>query len=190
MSMLWFPFALLWVAWFIYWRVSARNTKPNERVESRASRLSHTVPLIAGAVMLNRPLGASTLYVLPVGLGPYFLGLLLCALGLGFTVWARVHLGANWSDTVSRKQGHELVSSGPYARVRHPIYTGLLLAFASVVIARGDLISVLGGTMMTLGVLQKLRIEERWMTETFGAAYAEYRDRVPALIPALRARAS
>jgi protein-S-isoprenylcysteine O-methyltransferase Ste14 len=188
--MLWLPFALLWVAWFIYWRVSARNTKPDQRIESRASRLSYSVPLITGVVMLNRPLGPSTLYVLPTGLGPYFLGLLLCALGLGFTVWARVHLGTNWSDAVSHKQGHELVSSGPYARVRHPIYTGLLLAFFSVVIARGDLISVLGGTIMTLAVLHKLRIEERFMAETFGDAYAEYRARVPALIPALRARAS
>jgi protein-S-isoprenylcysteine O-methyltransferase Ste14 len=186
--MLWIPFALLWVAWYIYWRVSARNTKPDDRVESRASRLSYNVPLLAGAVLMNRPLNASMVYVLPVGLGPYFVGLLLCALGLGFTVWARAHLGTNWSDTVSRKRGHELVSTGPYARVRHPIYTGLLLAFFSVLIARGDLVSLLGCTMMTLAVLQKLRIEERWMAETFGDAYAEYRARVPALIPALRAK--
>lgn len=182
------PFALLWVAWFIYWRVSARNTKPNERVESRASRLSYSLPLIAGVVLMNGPISETALRVLPAGLVPYALGLLLCVLGLGFTVWARVHLGTNWSDAVSHKQGHELVSSGPYAWVRHPIYTGLLLAFVSVAVARGDLKSFIGCTIMTLGMLHKLRIEERWMAETFGDAYAEYRARVPALIPALRAK--
>lgn len=184
------PFVVLWGAWFIYWRVSARNTKQNERAESRASRLSYTLPLIAGVVLMNGPVRASAVRVLPAGLVPYAIGLLLCGLGLGFTVWARVHLGRNWSDTVSRKQDHELICSGPYAWVRHPIYTGLLLAFASVAIARGDLKSFVGCTIMTLAVLHKLRIEERWMAETFGDAYVAYRARVPALIPALRARAS
>jgi protein-S-isoprenylcysteine O-methyltransferase Ste14 len=184
------PFWLLWVAWLIYWMVSARNTKPNERVESRASRLSYSLPLIAGVVLMNGPISPTAVRVLPASLVPYALGLLLCALGLAFTVWARVHLGTNWSDAVTHKQDHELVRSGPYARVRHPIYTGLLLAFLSVAIARGDVKSFVGCTLMTLGILLKLRIEERLMAETFGDAYAEYRARVPALIPALRVRAS
>jgi protein-S-isoprenylcysteine O-methyltransferase Ste14 len=184
------PFVLLWAAWFIYWRVSARNTKPTERVESRASRLSYSVPLIAGVVLMNGPIAPTALRVLPAGLMPYTLGLVLCVLGLGFTVWARLHLGTNWSDAVSHKQGHELVCSGPYGWVRHPIYTGLLLAFASIAIARGDLKSFVGCTMMMLALLHKLRIEESWMAETFGDAYAEYRARVPALIPLGRAKSS
>src|SRR6188508_947355 len=105
-SMMALPFVLLWVAWFIYWRVSARNTKPNERVESRASRLSYSLPLIVGVVLMNGPISSTALRVLPAGLVPYALGLLLCVLGLGFTVWARVHLSTNWSDAVSHKQGH------------------------------------------------------------------------------------
>jgi len=110
------------------------------------------------------------------------------AAGLGFAVWARIHIGRNWSGTVTLKENHELVTSGPYAMVRHPIYTGLLLAIVGSALARGDGRSVLAVVIAWLSLWRKYRIEEAWMLETFGERYAAYRRRVPALIPFWRGR--
>lgn len=68
----------------------------------------------------------------------YWLGLLMVICGLAFAVWARIHLGRNWSGTVTVKEDHELIRSGPYGIVRHPIYTGLLLAIAGTAIVFGE----------------------------------------------------
>jgi protein-S-isoprenylcysteine O-methyltransferase Ste14 len=103
--------------------------------------------------------------------------------GILFTVWARIYLGRNWSATVTLKEDHELVTSGPYGIVRHPIYTGLLLGFTGFAIARGEWRCILGIVIMALAFWRKLRIEERWMLEQFGDAYRAYRQRVAALIP-------
>jgi protein-S-isoprenylcysteine O-methyltransferase Ste14 len=110
-------------------------------------------------------------------------GAALVAAGLAFAVWARIHLGANWSGIVTVKRGHELVTSGPYALVRHPIYTGLVLAFAGSAIALGEARGVLAVALVVASLWRKLRLEERWMAEQFGAEYERYRDRVRALVP-------
>ncbi len=113
----------------------------------------------------------------------WMVGTALVLLGLAFTVWARVHLGRNWSGIVTVKQGHELIRSGPYRWVRHPIYTGLLLAFMGSAIALGQWRGVLAMLIVFAALWRKLRLEERWMIETFGAAYTAYRNEVAALIP-------
>src|SRR5215467_12702020 len=79
-------------------------------------------------------------------------GVALTAIGLGFTVWARVQLGRFWSGTVTLKEGHELVRTGPYAVTRHPIYTGLLLALIGSAMARGTLGGLLGLVLLTFGI--------------------------------------
>ena len=107
------------------------------------------------------------------------------AAGLLFTVWARIHIGRNWSGTVTIKEGHELITSGPYAIVRHPIYAGLLLAFVGSGLARGEWRGVLAVVIAFLALWRKLRLEERWMREQFGPAYQAYSQRVAALIPFL-----
>jgi protein-S-isoprenylcysteine O-methyltransferase Ste14 len=152
-----------------------------------------------GGILLFAPLPVLGQRFLPVDSWPVWLavGLALNLVGLLFTVWARLHLGKNWSDIVTLKQDHELITSGPYSIVRHPIYTGLLLAFAGLAVARGEWRSILGVVIMALslwrchyGVVimalslwRKLRIEERWMLEQFGSAYETYRQRVTALVP-------
>jgi protein-S-isoprenylcysteine O-methyltransferase Ste14 len=85
-----------------------------------------------------------------------------------FTVWARVHLGMNWSGTVTVTEGHELITSGPYAVVRHPIYTGLLLAFGGSALARAALRGILAVALAFWSLWRKLRIEKTWMREQFG----------------------
>jgi protein-S-isoprenylcysteine O-methyltransferase Ste14 len=94
-----------------------------------------------------------------------------------------VHIGTNWSGTVTIKQGHELVTTGPYALVRHPIYTGLLLALAGSALARGEWRGALAVLIALLALWRKLRLEEHWMREQFGEAYRAYSRRVAALVP-------
>jgi protein-S-isoprenylcysteine O-methyltransferase Ste14 len=105
-------------------------------------------------------------------------------------VWARVYIGRNWSGTVTLKEGHELIRSGPYALVRHPIYTGLLLAFTGTAIACGDPAAVIGLALVLASFLYKLRIEEGFMRAVFPEQYASYAARVPALVPFTKVRRS
>jgi protein-S-isoprenylcysteine O-methyltransferase Ste14 len=102
---------------------------------------------------------------------------------LAFAVWARRHIGSNWSGTVTVKTDHVLVRTGPYGWARHPIYTGLLTAILGTAIARGDLRGLLGVVLCTIAFVIKLRIEERWMREVFGEEYRRYSKEVPALVP-------
>jgi protein-S-isoprenylcysteine O-methyltransferase Ste14 len=181
-------FLLLWLAWLAYWVASARRVKAIERRESFGSRLSYVVTLVLGGVLTgSRPIvaGALSHSLLSPSVATAVLGLVVTALGLGFSVWARRHLGTNWSGSVTIKREHDLVQTGPYAWVRHPIYTGLLLAFVGSAVARGNVQGLVGFAIITLGLIRKLRIEERWMRETFGEAYATYCARVPALVPRL-----
>ena len=113
---------------------------------------------------------------------------LIIAIGLLFAVWARIHLGRNWSGSVTIKQEHELITSGPYAIVRHPIYTGLLLALIGTAMARAEWRGLLAVLIATAALWRKFRVEERWMTEQFGQQYKAYGARVPALVPGVKAR--
>ena len=121
----------LWAAWFLYWAVSAIGSKATARRESFASRLAYLVPLVVGGLLIGSRQGRWALLATrlwPPSAIAGWSGVALLAAGLAFSVWARVHLGANWSGDVTVKEGHELIRSGPYAWVRHPIYTGLIVA--------------------------------------------------------------
>lgn len=154
-----------------------------------ASRLMHIVPLLLALALvwadrvpgpgLNERLFRWSPWA-------FWAAAVVTAAGLAFAVWARVHIGRNWSGTVTLKQGHELVVSGPYALVRHPIYTGLLLAIVGSALARGEWRGVLAVAIAWAALWRKLRLEERWMVEAFGERYEGYRQRVPALIPFTR----
>jgi protein-S-isoprenylcysteine O-methyltransferase Ste14 len=117
------------------------------------------------------------------GSAVYLVAVALTAAGLLFSVWARLHIGRNWSGTVTIKQDHELVDDGPYRFVRHPIYTGLLVAFIGSALASDNGRGVLAVVIAFAALWRKLKLEERWMIETFGEAYVRYRERVPALVP-------
>jgi protein-S-isoprenylcysteine O-methyltransferase Ste14 len=177
----------LWIAWLIYWRISASGVKAVQRRESAASRAAHIVPLVvAGILLYMRDIpGGGVLFerFLPRGYTSYWSGAALVVLGLALSVWARTHLGRNWSGTVTVKQEHELIRGGPYAYVRHPIYTGLLFALIGTAIVRGEWRGVLAVLIAFAALWRKLRLEERWMIETFGDEYRRYRERTAALIP-------
>lgn len=181
--------AAIWIAWCIYWLASSINVKRAVRRESRAARWGHIVPLVVGMLLIVARRPASPIFsmrILPRTLSTYWVGVAVIFLGLAFAIWARRYLGTNWSGTVTVKENHELIRTGPYALVRHPIYTGILSAILGTAIARGELRGVWGLLICTAGFVVKLRREERWMRETFGEEYERYRARVPMLVPFVR----
>ena len=118
---------------------------------------------------------------------PEFMGWGLFVLSLPgfiFAWWARLTLGRLWSGTITLKQDHYLVDTGPYRLVRHPIYTGLLASVVMTVAAKGTALALLGGALLMIGFTIKARFEERFLATELGAArYAAYRARVPMLLP-------
>lgn len=181
-------FPVLWATWALYWWLTSRDVKETTRREPVLSRVLHLGPMvIAGALLWSPRLGVAALdarfmrwapWQFPAGAG-------VAACGLAFAVWARRRIGRNWSATVTLKRDHELVTSGPYAWVRHPIYTGLLAGFLGSAIALGQWRGLLALAIVYLALLRKYRLEERWMRERFGIAYDAYRARVKALMPFL-----
>jgi protein-S-isoprenylcysteine O-methyltransferase Ste14 len=182
------PIAGLWLAWLAYWIIAARNVKPLRRQESIGSCLTHLVPLAIGAMLMaSARLPDSRLddRFLPQSRTIYWAGAIMVASGLAFMVWARRHLGRNWSGRVALKQNHELIRSGPYGLVRHPIYSGLLLAILGTAIAFGQWRDAVAFVFIAAAVWRKSRLEERYLAEIFADDYAGYRAQVPALIPCI-----
>ncbi len=177
----------LWTAWALYWVAAAFTTKPVQRRESTASRFSHYIPLGLSILLLTWPRFAGTVLsarFLPRTVPLSWIGTVLLIAGLLFSVAARRHLGGNWSGTVTLKQDHSLIRTGPYRFARHPIYTGLLLAiFGSGVIALGEWRGLVALALVTIAFLRKIQIEERFLQEQFGDDYTRYRQEVRALIP-------
>jgi protein-S-isoprenylcysteine O-methyltransferase Ste14 len=183
------PFVAMWLGWGAIWAWLAPDVKATARRESVASRAAHIAPLALAVLLLAWPgvgLGPLDARIWPRGLMGTAIGAALTLGGLGFAVAARLRLGRNWSGTVTLKQDHQLVTDGPYALARHPIYTGLLAAVIGSAIAIDAWRAVLAVALVAIAFARKMRLEEQWMRETFGAAYDDYRRRVPALVPGLR----
>jgi len=181
----------LWAGFFFVWVLWAIRTKPTERRESVGSRLSYTLPVFAGCCLLfARRVGLAWLYwpILPPARWVTALAVAITAAGLLFAVWARVHLGGNWSGTVTMKVGHELIRSGPYHWVRHPIYSGIFLAFLGTAMERNQVRGMIALPLIYAGFLRKMRREEQFMGTLFGAGYDKYKETTGALIPRLRMR--
>jgi len=178
--------AILWCAFFAYWWITAlRNRTPYKRVPPRFGYLTTmAVPstIILVAVILLAPDLASS-RVLPDSLPIFLSGLLVMLAGLGFAIWARVHLGTNWSGTPAIREHHTITRTGPYAIVRHPIYTGLLTGILGTAIATGALLAFVAFFMMIVMFLIKIRMEEQFLLDEFGEAYEQYRREVRALVP-------
>lgn len=180
----------MWVALGVLWGVLwiAGAGKRAARVQSQGSRFVHLAIMAVAFWLLfarNLRLGLLSWAIFPDLTLVRYSGLLLTCAGLAFTAWARVLLGRNWSAIVTIKQDHTLVRSGPYRWVRHPIYSGLLLAMLGTAICFGELRGVVGLALGLMGFWMKARLEEAFLIEQFGPQYAEYQRAVKALIPSL-----
>lgn len=178
----------MWMIFTLYWLWGWRQVKSAQRKEPLLPRLlKYWLPL-AIAILLIGPTDwyrgtwlGTRMY--PGSVAVAVVGALLTMLGVAFACWARHVLGRNWSSVVQVKQDHELIQSGPYRHVRHPIYTGLLLAFFGTAMAIGEWRGAICVVIVAVSFWFKLKLEERWMRENFGAAYESYMQRTKALIP-------
>jgi protein-S-isoprenylcysteine O-methyltransferase Ste14 len=180
----WIEFAWLLVG--IYWLVAALWAKPVAHREGLLTRVVHLAIMAVACVLLfsnSTRVGVLGARLLPESAGIGWAGLCLTAAGCAFAVWARAWLGPNWSATVTRKQDHEFVRSGPYAVVRHPIYAGLLLAILGTALALGEVRALLAIALAFVGWFTKARTEERFLVQEFGDRYLRYRGQVKQLIP-------
>lgn len=113
-------------------------------------------------------------------------GLLLSVAGVGLAVWGKLRLGRWFSATFGVKEGHELITDGPYAVTRHPIYTGLLLAIAGAALVWNSGLTLLLAVMMSAPFFLHTVYEEAMFEKHFGRAYFDYERRVPRLVPFAR----
>jgi protein-S-isoprenylcysteine O-methyltransferase Ste14 len=174
-----------WLIFIVYWLIRARWTKAIAEKESARSALTHRIPLGLSYLLLadgHLP-GPLNLSVTPDADWARGMGISVCLLGLFFTLWARWTLAGNWSSNVAFKQGHELIETGPYRFVRHPIYTGILAMCLGTALDSGRLRCWLALLLMTITFGIKLMQEERLMLRHFPDQYPAYRKRVKALVP-------
>jgi protein-S-isoprenylcysteine O-methyltransferase Ste14 len=176
--------AIGWVLLSIYWEIAAKHAAAAKSSESRASRAVHVFLTNAALILEIAPIrGLGRVW--PVSLSIMAAGLAMEAIGLFLAIWARRHLGRNWSGEITIKVEHELIRSGPYRWLRHPIYTGILAMYAGVLLVTGEWLAVAGFTIIGLAYWRKIRLEEENLNTAFGANYDAYRRETWALVPGL-----
>ena len=182
----------LWAAAGLYWILSARAAarNPTESEEPHVHRVLRLIILVVTFALLLSPslvaLGPLVRRFVPNYPAVRDLGVALAGLGVLLMIWARRHLGHYWSDKVEIKMNHQLISTGPYARLRHPIYTGMLLGIAGTALAVGEWRGVAAFLLLLANYVIKARKEERILRQRFGPAFEEYDRRTGFLIPRIR----
>jgi protein-S-isoprenylcysteine O-methyltransferase Ste14 len=176
----------VWIAWWISWHIAAFWAAKTVK-RGFASGIGYILLAIVGFVLLFLFIPAkygvprTELWSLEPRAAWLFVG--LGVVGFIFMWWARLHLGKLWSGGIVTKENHRVVDSGPYALVRHPIYTGLLLLVFATVAIKGDVFALAGAGVLLVAYVRKARLEERFLAAELGTAYADYRKHVPMLLP-------
>jgi protein-S-isoprenylcysteine O-methyltransferase Ste14 len=177
------PLIFLWVLFFAYWIASARGTKPTAYRVNPVWRWVTVIGIFLivrfwnfDSPLFNRSLVEQTPTTEAVGV-------VICAAGFAFAIWARRTLATNWSAEPTIKEGHELITAGPYRLVRHPIYTGILVALLGTELVGGRVKNLFLVLFAVVILYVKLRIEESLMMRQFPQAYADYKARTKTLIP-------
>ncbi len=182
---------LIWIGWLISWVAASFWSGVTQKRIATLETWTYRAAMIAGGILLipftSRLLAEGPIWEVGYG-GAYALaGLML--MGLAFTWWARIYLGRLWSSVITRKEGHRVIDTGPYAVVRHPIYTGLIVALLATAAAEATVTAWFGAALIIFGLWRKASSEERFLTAELGTdAYRSYCRRVPMLIPFLPRR--
>jgi protein-S-isoprenylcysteine O-methyltransferase Ste14 len=189
---------LPWDVWAVTWIIAAlwanrtvKRPQIGREIVYRIIALSGFVLLLGGALRWHDghfqfaafPGILGTQYwMAPLAVNWAMVG--VATFGFVFAWWARIHLGRLWSGRITRKEDHRIIDSGPYAIVRHPIYTGILTSAVATTVVMGRLHAILGTVLLVIGYWIKARLEERFLREELGPQdYDAYRRRVPMLLP-------
>lgn len=175
----------LWILFSVYWSIAAKDRAPAKTSESRWSRQLHLILVNGALLLLVLPVPGLTCRFLPAGPFLVAAGLIVQAAFIPLAVWARRHLASNWSGEVRIAEGHELVQSGPYRFLRHPIYTSVLGMYCGSCLVSGEIHSPIALAIVTAAYWRKIRLEERALGETFGPEFDAYRRGTWALVPPL-----
>jgi protein-S-isoprenylcysteine O-methyltransferase Ste14 len=173
---------IIWVTFIVYWAVSAIGVKKNVQGTSWGRSFIIRVLLIVIILQFLQATSFGLFLDTQFSYGLQVAGVILCGGGVAFAIWARRHLGRDWSGTPSIKEGHELVTSGPYRFVRHPIYTGMILALFGSALVNGFM-WVIVFILLTIVFLLRIPKEEGYMMQLFPDRYPEYKKQTKALIP-------
>ena len=166
--------SVMLVVWVLLWVAAMKRPKKSEPL---SEMLKHGLPVILGFWLLFGSLeswGWLNYRWLPNIPATWLTGLALTSIGIGLSIWARHTLGANWSGGVTLKNKHELIRRGLYRSIRHPIYTGILLAIIGTALIRGNLRGWLGFAIILVAFYFKARREERFLRQEFGPEFDEY----------------
>jgi len=171
--------AVAWAAFWLYWLLAAFSMKKGRAPWSR--ELGIRAGIVVVVILLIR-LGAFRNHGLNTDPWRAGLGLALLALGLGFAIWARVHIGRNWGTPMTQKDEPELVTSGPYHLVRHPIYSGILVAALGTAVALSWM-WLIAVVLAAIYFIYSATVEERYMAKQFPDAYPAYKRSTKMLVP-------
>jgi protein-S-isoprenylcysteine O-methyltransferase Ste14 len=175
--------AAIWIVMIVYWNISARNIRPVARAEDAKSTQRHQLLLNLGILMLFIPVPGLTWQFLAPTTAAVATGFAVQAGSALFYFWTKQYLGRFWSSAVAIMKEHQLVRSGPYRLIRHPLYTGMLGMFIGTAIVSGQYHALIGVGLGVYAYWRKIRIEERALSERFGAEYNDYKRHSSALIP-------
>ena len=176
----------LWMLLGAVWLVLWFGMKKAKRLEGWGGRAQHGIPVTLGFWLLfakSEHWGWLNDRLLPNVPVVWDLGLLLTALGVGISIWARLSLGSNWSSLVTLKDGHELIRAGLYRWVRHPIYTGILLGMIGTAMIKGQLRGWVGLAIVFAGFYYKARREEKFLREEFGGDFDAHAQQTGMFLP-------
>lgn len=183
-----YAIGIAWLLWFFSWMAAAIWSRRTVERPSYGQELPNRLVTVIGGVLLFRSLSTTHLLIavswhVSDAIGWVLFGCVLA--GIAFAWWARLHLGTLWSGTITRKADHRVVDTGPYAIVRHPIYTGLLFSLYATAAQRGSVDPIVGAVLLTIGLWMKASLEESFLSRDL-TDYESYRARVPMLVPGLR----
>ena len=175
--------ALLWFAMDVYWSIAETKRHQTKSQESAESRRRHGLLTMTALLLLFVPIPELTGHFIPDTLTTALVGL---GIQIGFNVfyfYARFYLGKLWSGAITIMSGHELIQTGPYRFLRHPMYTGMLGMAAGTAIVSGRYHALLGVALFVVAYARKIRMEDRVLAAEFGEPFSIYRKRTAALIP-------
>jgi protein-S-isoprenylcysteine O-methyltransferase Ste14 len=175
-----------WLIFVTYWFLASLRVNKMERREPGGEVLVRIILTLAAFFLLreNDPrFGVLNRRFIPWQPWVFVAAAACTWAGVAFAIWARHHIGKYWSGTVALRAGHELIRTGPYTRIRHPIYTGILLALAGTGLAVGRYRALVAFAIILLSLIWKSKREEALLANQFGAAFEEHRRRTGFFLP-------